>query len=90
MLGRVRVSSPTIRILLAAPPTCESAELAVVGVTGAVGQESISVLQDRDFPFHPIKMLASKRSAGQSWNFLGQDYVVEELTHDSFDEQKQD
>ncbi|KAM1541060.1 uncharacterized protein LOC126597081 [Malus sylvestris] len=59
--------------------------LAVVGVTGAVGQEFLSVLQDRDFPFRSIKMLASKRSAGQNLNFLGQDYVVEELTHDSFD-----
>ncbi|KAM2331619.1 hypothetical protein ACFX1X_022280 [Malus domestica] len=90
MLGWDWVSSLTIRILLATPPTCESVELTVVGVTGVVGQESLSVLQNRDFPFHPIKMLASERSAGQSWNFLSQDYVVEELTHDSFDEQKRD
>lgn len=60
--------------------------LAVVGVTGAVGQEFLSVLQDRDFPFRSIKMLASKRSAGQNLNFLGQNYVVEELTRDSFDD----
>ncbi|RXH70356.1 hypothetical protein DVH24_007612 [Malus domestica] len=59
--------------------------VAVVGVTGAVGQEFLSVLQDRDFPFRSIKMLASKRSAGQNLKFLGENYVVEELTHDSFD-----
>lgn len=58
--------------------------LAVVGVTGAVGQEFLSVLADRDFPFRSIKMLASKRSAGQRINFQDQNYVVEELTPDSF------
>ena len=40
--------------------------LAVVGVTGAVGQEFLSVLSDRDFPYRSIKMLASKRSAASS------------------------
>lgn len=59
--------------------------IAVVGVTGAVGQEFLSVLHDRDFPYRSIKMLASKRSAGQKVSFEGQNYVVEELTRDSFD-----
>ncbi|KAL5553260.1 hypothetical protein UlMin_040661 [Ulmus minor] len=59
--------------------------LAVVGVTGAVGQEFLSVLADRDFPYRSIKMLASKRSAGQRIAFQDQNYVVEELTADSFD-----
>ncbi|EXB32318.1 Aspartate-semialdehyde dehydrogenase [Morus notabilis] len=58
--------------------------LAVVGVTGAVGQEFLSVLADRDFPYRSIKMLASKRSAGQNIAFQGRSYVVEELTEDSF------
>lgn len=59
--------------------------LAVVGVTGAVGQEFLSVLSDRDFPYSSIKMLASKRSAGKHVSFQDRDYVVEELTADSFD-----
>lgn len=59
--------------------------LAVVGVTGAVGQEFLSVLSDRDFPYRSIKMLASKRSAGKSVRFHGEEHIVEELTADSFD-----
>ncbi|KAK4763125.1 hypothetical protein SAY87_012868 [Trapa incisa] len=75
-----RFSAARIRMSLQ-----ESApSLAVVGVTGAVGQEFLSVLSDRDFPYRSIKMLASKRSAGKHVMFQGQDYVVQELTHDSF------
>ncbi|CAN0924231.1 Aspartate-semialdehyde dehydrogenase [Linum grandiflorum] len=59
--------------------------LAVVGVTGAVGQEFLSVLSDRDFPYRSIKMLASKRSAGKQMTFQDRSYTVEELTADSFD-----
>ncbi|MED6204488.1 hypothetical protein PIB30_009493 [Stylosanthes scabra] len=58
--------------------------IAVVGVTGAVGQEFLSVLSDRDFPYRSIKMLASKRSAGSRLTFEGNEYVVEELTAESF------
>ncbi|OWM76921.1 hypothetical protein CDL15_Pgr021203 [Punica granatum] len=59
--------------------------LAVVGVTGAVGQEFLSVLSDRDFPYRSIKMLASRRSAGKHLTFQGRDYLVEEIAPDSFD-----
>ncbi|CAG7868930.1 unnamed protein product [Brassica rapa] len=59
--------------------------LAVVGVTGAVGQEFLSVLSDRDFPYSSVKMLASKRSAGKRVAFDGREYTVEELTAESFD-----
>ncbi|KAJ7969080.1 aspartate-semialdehyde dehydrogenase [Quillaja saponaria] len=59
--------------------------IAVVGVTGAVGQEFLSVLSDRDFPYRSIKMLASKRSAGRRFTFQDNEYVIEELTPDSFD-----
>ncbi|OVA00275.1 Semialdehyde dehydrogenase [Macleaya cordata] len=58
--------------------------IAVVGVTGAVGQEFLSVLSDRDFPYRSIRMLASKRSAGKQLTFEDKDYVIEELKHDSF------
>ncbi|XP_021735305.1 uncharacterized protein LOC110701987 [Chenopodium quinoa] len=59
--------------------------LAVVGVTGAVGQEFLSVLSDRDFPYRSLKLLASKRSAGKEMTFEGRTYIVEELDEDSFD-----
>lgn len=43
--------------------------VAVVGVTGAVGQEFLNVLSERDFPYSNIKLLASKRSAGKHIDF---------------------
>ena len=59
--------------------------LAVAGVTGAVGQEFLAILQQRDFPFDSIKMLASARSAGKKIEFKGKEYIVEELTKNSFE-----
>ena len=59
--------------------------IAVVGVTGAVGQEFLSVLSDRNFPYRSIKLLASKRSAGKEMTFEDRNYVIEELNNDSFD-----
>jgi aspartate-semialdehyde dehydrogenase len=58
--------------------------VAVVGVTGAVGQAFLEVLAERDFPIATLKLLASARSAGKTVSFKGKDYVVETLTHDSF------
>ncbi|KAH9315654.1 hypothetical protein KI387_024281 [Taxus chinensis] len=58
--------------------------VAVVGVTGAVGQEFLKVLKERDFPYRSLKLLASKRSAGKHMTFEGREYLVEELTDDSF------
>lgn len=58
--------------------------LAVVGVTGAVGQEFLHVISDRDFPYRSIRMLASKRSAGNHLIFEDREYVIEELNEDSF------
>src|SRR3954467_2983113 len=58
--------------------------VAVVGATGAVGQEFINVLAERNFPIRGIKFLASARSAGKPIEFKGKTYAVEELTHDSF------
>ncbi|KAK3012870.1 hypothetical protein RJ639_009847 [Escallonia herrerae] len=62
----------------------DAPSLAVVGVTGAVGQEFLSVLDDRSFPYSSIKMLASKRSAGTCFTFEDKEYIIEELAPDSF------
>ncbi|KAA3454041.1 aspartate-semialdehyde dehydrogenase [Gossypium australe] len=60
--------------------------VAVVGVTGAVGQEFLSVLSDRDFPYRSLKLLASKRSAGKSISFQDRTFTVQELTSDSLND----
>lgn len=62
----------------------KSWNLAVVGATGAVGDQMIECLEERDFPVGKIKYLASSRSAGQIMEFKGKPVVVEELTRDSF------
>lgn len=58
--------------------------VAVVGVTGAVGQEFLAVLEQRNFPFSRISLLASARSAGKTVTFKGRDHAIEELTESSF------
>lgn len=58
--------------------------LAIAGVTGAVGQEFLSILEERDFPFDTLKVLASSRSKGKKITFKGKEYTVEVLTKDSF------
>ncbi len=57
---------------------------AVVGATGAVGEEVLKVLEQRNFPVEKLVLLASKRSAGKSVTFRGKQIVVEELKEDSF------
>src|SRR5258708_11641870 len=58
--------------------------VAIVGATGAVGQEFLTVLAERNFPIANLKLLASARSAGKTETFRGKTYTVEELTKDSF------
>ena len=59
--------------------------VALVGVTGVVGSTFLKVLEERDFPFENLYMMASAKSAGKTITFKGVDYVVEELTENSFD-----
>jgi aspartate-semialdehyde dehydrogenase len=59
--------------------------VALAGATGAVGNQMIECLEERDFPVNTIKMLASSRSAGRELTFRGQTIVVEEMTEDSFE-----
>ncbi len=60
--------------------------VAILGATGAVGQEFLKLIEERNFPFANLKLLASKRSAGKVIHFMGKDYVVEEATNDSFED----
>jgi aspartate-semialdehyde dehydrogenase len=61
-----------------------SVNVAIVGATGAVGQEFLIVLAERKFPIKNLKLLASARSVGKTVEFVGKTYTVEELTQDSF------
>lgn len=54
--------------------------LAIVGATGMVGRMFLKVLEERDFPINKIVLYASRRSAGQSVIFKGEEHIVEELT----------
>ncbi|MEN8779693.1 MAG: aspartate-semialdehyde dehydrogenase, partial [Desulfobacterales bacterium] len=58
--------------------------VAVAGATGAVGNQMIRCLEERNFPVRSIKLLASKRSVGRELRFRGDLFPVEELTDESF------
>jgi len=58
--------------------------VAVAGATGAVGNQMISCLEERNFPVKSIKFLASQRSLGRRLRFRGDPVDVEELKEDSF------
>jgi len=62
----------------------EPKHVAIVGATGAVGEEMRLCLEQRNFPVGKLTVLASARSAGKRISFRGQDVIVQELTHDSF------
>ena len=58
--------------------------IAIVGATGAVGNEMIKVLEEHQFPVAELRLLASQKSAGKTLTFKGQPIVVQELKEDSF------
>jgi len=58
--------------------------VAVVGATGLVGREMVSILKSRNFPVKSIKLLATSRSQGTIMQFKGRDIVVEEVTPEAF------
>lgn len=61
-------------------------KLAVVGATGLVGRTFLKVLEEKNLPNFEYKFFCSSKSAGSVLNFLGKDYIAEELTESSFDE----
>ncbi|MGC7870559.1 aspartate-semialdehyde dehydrogenase [Desulfosporosinus sp. SYSU MS00001] len=58
--------------------------VAIVGATGAVGQEFLKILAERHFPVEELRLLATKRSAGKRVFWQGQELEVQETTHESF------
>ncbi|MBO4768844.1 MAG: aspartate-semialdehyde dehydrogenase, partial [Bacteroidales bacterium] len=55
---------------------------AIVGVSGAVGQEFLRILEERDFPVSELRLFGSARSAGSKYRFRGEELTVRELRHD--------
>jgi aspartate-semialdehyde dehydrogenase len=59
--------------------------VAIMGATGAVGQEMLKTVEQRDFPVNSLRLLASARSIGRQYTFKGQTLEVEELSEASFE-----
>lgn len=60
-------------------------KIAIVGATGLVGRSVIKVLEEKKLPIENYSLFATKKSAGTILTILGKDYVVQELTKNSFD-----
>lgn len=63
-----------------------ASKIGIVGATGAVGQELIRLLVDRDFPCAEIRLYASARSAGKTTTYAGKTYTIEEARAEIFEE----
>ncbi len=59
--------------------------VAIVGATGMVGRTFLKVLEEMQLPVENYYLFASKRSAGQKIDFMGKEYIIEELNENSFD-----
>lgn len=57
--------------------------MAILGATGAVGKETLEILEERKFPLASLRLFASKRSAGGTMSCQGKEWTIEELTPDS-------
>ena len=57
-------------------------KVAIVGVSGAVGQEFLRVLDERNFPLDELVLFGSSRSAGKEYTYKGKKLTVKELKHD--------
>ena len=56
-------------------------KIAIVGASGAVGQEFLRVLDEQNFPIEELLLFGSSRSAGNQYEFRGKKYIVKELKH---------
>ena len=56
-------------------------KIAIVGASGAVGQEFLAILENHPMPIEELRLFGSKRSAGSTYRFRGEDVVVKELQH---------
>ena len=61
-------------------------KIAIIGATGLVGISVLKVLEEKKLPIEKYSFFSSKKSAGKSITFLEKEYIVKELTENSFDE----
>ena len=59
-------------------------KIAIVGATGLVGRTVLKILEEKNLPIYEYVFFASKKSAGSIISFMDKDYIVRELTEDSF------
>lgn len=59
--------------------------VAIVGATGAVGQEFLNLFESRKFPVGDLRLLASARSVGKTSTFAGKEYTIAEATAEAFE-----
>ena len=60
-------------------------KIAIVGSTGLVGRTVLKVLEEKNFTNCTYTLFSSQKSAGSKIQFLGQNYIIQELKEDSFD-----
>ena len=63
----------------------DSYNIAIAGATGAVGQEMMEILLERNFPVKELRLLASERSAGKELSFNGSNITIQKLDENSFE-----
>lgn len=59
-------------------------KVAIVGATGLVGRTALKVLEEKDFSNIQFTLFSSKKSAGTKLEFMGTNYIIQELTENSF------
>ena len=68
-------------IIIQQPHYSTTMNIAIVGASGAVGQELLHILAQRQFPITSLRLFGSARSAGSTYTFCGKEYTVELLQH---------
>ena len=63
----------------------KAVKIGILGATGAVGQEMMKILEERNFPVASLRPIASGRSAGKTLKFKGQDVTIAEASDDAFE-----
>ncbi|MBQ7608523.1 MAG: aspartate-semialdehyde dehydrogenase [Desulfovibrionaceae bacterium] len=63
----------------------KSVHVGILGATGAVGQEMLKILEERNFPVGELRLLASKRSAGTTVTFRGEPITIREANDSAFE-----
>lgn len=59
-------------------------DIAIVGATGMVGSATLSILEEREFPINHLYLIASERSVGETLEFKGKAYLIENINHFDF------